>query len=105
MAYRVAENRVVAGLHYPMDSVAGQLLGITLAHHLLWAASDGKGFQLCASGSFKADDPECEPLLDNPLQASGLDAPKPSNLKATRGLPVLRWLFAAARREWVSASA
>jgi membrane-associated phospholipid phosphatase len=39
LAFRVAENRVVAGLHYPIDSLAGQVLGVTLAHYVAWACN------------------------------------------------------------------
>ena len=38
LAYRVSENRVVAGLHYPMDSIAGQALGIALARFFVFRA-------------------------------------------------------------------
>ncbi|WP_185968597.1 phosphatase PAP2 family protein [Paracoccus sp. M683] len=35
MAARIAANRTVAGVHYPIDSAAGALLGITVANTLL----------------------------------------------------------------------
>lgn len=38
LAFRVAANREVAGLHYPMDSAAGRLLGETLGAYVASAA-------------------------------------------------------------------
>lgn len=40
MAERIAANRVVAGVHFPIDSAAGALLGLTIADHV---ASLGEG--------------------------------------------------------------
>jgi len=34
-AARIAINRTVAGVHYPVDSLAGQLLGMTVAEYAL----------------------------------------------------------------------
>lgn len=41
MSQRVAENREIAGLHYPSDSAAGRLL----AEHLLTLLKASKAFQ------------------------------------------------------------
>ena len=38
-AARVAINRTVAGVHFPVDSVAGQLLGLTLGHYFVRRAT------------------------------------------------------------------
>ncbi len=67
IAYRVAENRVVAGVHYPIDSLAGQALGITLARVFAELAGAGnlgipKEVEFPA-GSWKTD---AEPTLDAP---------------------------------------
>lgn len=42
LAYRVAYNREVAGVHYPVDSVAGRALGTTLATYLKAVATGSK---------------------------------------------------------------
>src|SRR4029079_1156265 len=34
-AARIAINRTIAGLHFPVDSAAGQLLGLTLGEYLV----------------------------------------------------------------------
>lgn len=41
LAFRVAFNREVAGLHYPMDSAAGRVLGETLGAYVQAAATGG----------------------------------------------------------------
>ncbi len=39
MAHRIATNRTIAGVHYPMDSAAGALLGCAIGEHVMGLVS------------------------------------------------------------------
>ena len=39
-AARIAINRTVAGVHFPVDSMAGQLLGLTVAEYFIKRSKD-----------------------------------------------------------------
>jgi hypothetical protein len=121
-AYRVSENRVVAGLHYPMDTLAGQLLGIYMAHYLLWRASSKPQqdqstliatestpvahkpkatYRLYGNALFELASGDAEPTLDQPLLADKNSDPCPKTCAPTvPSSPVLSWLFENAVAEW-----
>jgi hypothetical protein len=42
LAERIAENRVIAGVHYPMDSKAGYELGLAVGRYIAMRATSGK---------------------------------------------------------------
>jgi membrane-associated phospholipid phosphatase len=75
IAYRVAENRVVAGVHYPMDSLAGQLLGITLARHLVALCGHrnpaGENRAAVFGALTATAHSEAQPVLDKPWPDQG----------------------------------
>jgi hypothetical protein len=61
LAYRIADNRVVAGVHFPMDSVAGCLLGQTLAAYFHAACTgDAASIKEAQFLGAKLDDDEAE---------------------------------------------
>jgi hypothetical protein len=104
-AARIAVNRTVAGMHFPVDSVAGQMLGLTLARYFVRRAKGNTGFR-----AWRFDGERYPGTLDfdfNDLydtntaqQKSALYVdPLPSTLPA--GSPVLRWLWTEAAKEWV----
>jgi hypothetical protein len=112
-AARIAINRTVAGLHFPVDSVAGQVLGLTLAEYVL-ARAGKPGFSGAGTGKFEAwkfDGTHYPPdqdfdwrMLFNPnlpqRLVSGKYATKLSTAAITKS-PSLAWLWSKAIAEWV----
>jgi PAP2 superfamily len=104
LATRIAENRVVAGVHYPMDSAAGWTLGHAVAAYMqrLSCKTVIKGvyfnaaeFQPVAADSAAAD----FFLNDVPnLISDGTDASL--ELEATVSSAVLEKLWGEAKKEW-----
>ena len=102
-AARIATNRVVAGVHFPIDSMAGRLLGVTLAEYALarftsagtWTERRFDGAALTGREDF---DPERQPLDRNvkacPYHLIGSPGPMPA------GSPVLKHLWGKAQGEW-----
>ena len=45
LASRVAMNRTVAGVHFPIDSVAGAILGLTLGRYLVKRCTNAASYE------------------------------------------------------------
>lgn len=92
LAHRVAENRVVAGVHFPIDSVAGRILGETLADYFV-ARSSGGNFSRDASfdGSVAG---ALQSLVDEPASLAGQTGCRVgSAVPAGPPDPLLSWLW------------
>jgi hypothetical protein len=104
LAQRIADNRQVAGLHYPIDTKAGQLLGCVLGDYLVARCRGGD----VLTGSFNSHllkgDETCTQDGDDPRKR------KPDDMW-TKAIAVgekltvsesdqLVWLWNEARQEW-----
>ncbi len=108
VAFRIAENRVVAGLHYPVDYLAGQALGAMLARYLVWLAADPHvDVRSLAVGATAFAHPgqidgNEQPTFDRFVdEQTCIDPPMTPLPDSTPDAPVLRDLWTLARREWV----
>ncbi|MGI9510239.1 MAG: phosphatase PAP2 family protein [Geminicoccaceae bacterium] len=114
LASRIAINRTVAGVHFPADSAAGALLGLTLGRYLAgrcnYAVMPGTSIQYDAWNFDGATFPgtqdfHWEDLFDVTTQtqsatAYATSAASPS-LPATDQSPALQWLWDEAVDEWL----
>jgi len=116
LAFRVAENRVVAGLHFPIDSLAGQLLGLGLARYFVWSclAKEESGsatspypalpwpyrFGYRSQGLGKdANMGVVQPKLDVPFDARLMDCAAQGPKLTSVPRPTLSWLWERSRAE------
>ncbi|MEP5625704.1 MAG: phosphatase PAP2 family protein, partial [Hyphomicrobiales bacterium] len=120
-AARIAINRTVAGVHFPVDSVAGAILGLTLADYLAGRctySSHGPGEYERTKAIFEGTDFDpfddfhwhllYDPKTDKqPARSPNTGAPPWMKVK-TRDIPntvseapALQWLWEKAVAEWV----
>jgi hypothetical protein len=111
LAERVAINRTVAGVHFPVDSAAGAILGLTLGHYLVARCSGASGYP--AAGFDGEAYPDLEDFTwSNLYQVTG-DAPAMKYDKSymvdlnqqtitplATDRSALTWLWNQAKGEW-----
>lgn len=99
LAGRIAVNRTVAGLHFPVDSVAGQILGATMGGYLVYVCTGGK---LPGESAAGWRDRTFEPGSDLGKDFNWRDHLPTGGALHTLGAvnPMLRWLWEQASAEW-----
>jgi hypothetical protein len=102
-AARIAINRTVAGVHFPVDSAAGQMLGLTLAEYF---AARSAGVSVHA-WEFKGhafpdtDDFDFRKLFDTTSGQRGQTAyAVQGGATPVRKSFILAWLWDKAQKEW-----
>jgi hypothetical protein len=115
LAARVAINRTVAGVHFPVDSAAGALLGLTLGQYfvtrctgtttyLAWGF-DGTEFPNPSDGKPPPDDGDFYwTSLYDPAAAKQIETDyaikRGSQTMRPKQSAILAWLWDAAKGEW-----
>ncbi|MBU7571872.1 MAG: hypothetical protein KAF64_00855 [Hydrogenophaga sp.] len=103
LAARIATNRVVAGVHYPVDSAGGRLLGTALAEFLVARATGTRVHERGFDGRL-FEGPNGEPLdfsLNQSMDhTSGNAYTRSATSTAVGNAPLLNWLWEEALKEW-----
>jgi membrane-associated phospholipid phosphatase len=102
-AARIAVNRTVAGVHFPIDTVAGQVLGLSLARYFILRSKGGPTFnawRLDGERYPKDQDFNFHDFFDS---GTGQEKPTPyADLLASTPpavSPIMKWLWDAAQAE------
>jgi membrane-associated phospholipid phosphatase len=103
LAARIATNRVVAGVHYPVDSACGRLLGTALAEFLVARATGTRVHERGFDGRL-FEGPNGEPLDFSLHQSmdhtSGHAYTRSASSTGVGNAPLLNWLWEEALKEW-----
>jgi membrane-associated phospholipid phosphatase len=104
-AARIAVNRTVAGVHFPVDSGAGQMLGLTLARYFVRRATGAKTFRAWRFDGerYKGNDDFDFHNLYNTATAQQRKPYYVDQLptQPPETSPLLGWLWTEAASEWV----
>jgi hypothetical protein len=96
-AARVAINRTVAGVHFPVDSTAGRVLGVTLAEYFIARCKGGRRIQARQFNGERFDgDQDFKP--EERLDASHEHVVLLGRIRI-EGSPLLSWLWDKAMAE------
>ena len=102
LSARIATNRVVAGVHFPADSLAGRLLGETLGEYFVARCVTGEDWTPRMFDGLAM--PYDEDLVPPKQPLDGPDAPpfyKPFGSAGTAAASeVLKYMWHKARKEW-----
>ncbi|MGY4421180.1 membrane-associated phospholipid phosphatase [Bradyrhizobium sp. JR6.1] len=102
-AARITTNRVIAGVHFPVDSMAGRLLGIALGEYFVGRCKSGHKFRrrkFLAAGIDNAPKTDFNPFSTSQnIHGSAFysEAVGPNIMKSN----LMEYLWDAARDEWV----
>ena len=111
-ASRIAINRTVAGVHFPVDSAAGQLLGLTLGEYFVYRCGGNippkagyrawrfDGTMYDPNGDFDWRD-QYDVSLDDHTGSNFTALSNPNAPAFVPGTsPILSWLWKKAEEEW-----
>jgi membrane-associated phospholipid phosphatase len=104
-AARIAINRTVAGVHFPVDSAAGQLLGLTLAEYFAMRCTAAGGnvdaWRFNGEAFSGADDFDFRQLFDTTTgNRTSQTYANQLTAAAVNGSASLSWLWGKAVAEW-----
>ncbi|PZO19794.1 MAG: PA-phosphatase [Burkholderiales bacterium] len=103
LAARIATNRVVAGVHFPVDSACGRVLGTALAEFLVARATGTKVHERGFDGRL-FEGPHGEPLdfslHESMNHTSGNAYTRSAGSTGVGNAPLLAWLWGEALKEW-----
>ncbi len=106
-AHRIAVNRTVAGVHFPVDSLAGAALGLMLGDYIVSLAKQDAGeigaFKFVGSEMGSRDFLFGSYFAGTALQLQDGISELPQNVGLAHGVedaPTLAWLWTKAMEEW-----
>ena len=105
-AARIATNRVVAGVHFPVDSMAGRMLGVALGEYFVGRCTGSQtstmSRKFIAAGIDSAPTTDFNPFnADQELDASGRARSTPESAGASiTQSPLMEHVWGKAQAEW-----